>query len=214
MDNLVIGNGEVGSAIAEVLGCKAIDLGGDVPQADIIHICFPYTLTFPVAVKQYQEHAKAKYTVIHSTVPVGTSSKLNATHSPVRGKHPDLAKSIRTFVKFFGGPDSEHISELFHIDSNDQVTTVATDKSDSTEAMKLWSTEQYRIQILEMQGIWHFCQEHNIDFNIVYTKANETYNEGYAKMDLPQFKRSVLEYMGDEIGGHCVEANHKLLYDK
>lgn len=211
LTNLVIGNGEVGRAIAQVLNCPTVERDGEVLEARIIHICFPYSDKFVEYVKEYQEKSKAKYTVIHSTVPVGTCNILNAIHSPIRGKHPDLAPSIRIFVKYFGGSALEEVVNEFE---KRGVTCYTTDKSETTEALKLWSTEQYRNQIAQMREIYHYCQEHDLPFEIVYQHSNQTYNEGYEAMGFSEFKKPILKYMGEKNGGHCIDPNHMLLYGK
>lgn len=226
--HIVVGCGQVGTAIRRVLGCGGYDLceGGTftmsftqptmelstkvnvIPRSDILHICFGYSDTFEESVRYYQELTGAKIKVIHSTVPIGTSAKLNAVHSPVRGKHPDLEDGVRTFTKFFGGLQAEQAAQIFR---EKGVSCVTTPKSETTEALKLFDTEQYRINILAEKAIYDFCKENGLDYDIVYTKANQTYNEGYSKLGMPQFSKYVLEHMEGEIGGHCVIPNAKLL---
>lgn len=208
--SLVIGCGQVGSAIQKVLECDGYDTnsGGLVPLADVIHICFGYSDTFEEEVRLYRQGTDAQLVVIHSTVPVGTSAALNAVHSPVRGKHPDLERSVRTFTKFFGGPKAEEAAAIFQ---EKGVKTICTPKSETTEAMKLFDTEQYHLNILMEKAIYAFCQEHSLDFDVVYTLANVTYNEGYYLLGMPWFSKYVLKHEDGPIGGHCVVPNSKLL---
>lgn len=208
--HLVIGMGEIGTGLAEVLRCGGIDKNDEVPKADIIHVCFPYSDQFVELVQKYKHDTGANLIVIHSTVPVGTTSKCGkeAVHSPVRGKHPHLAEGIKTFVKFFGGERAEEIATHF---STLGIETVTTEKPENTEAMKLWDTEIYREAILLNKRIHQYCEEHEIDFDIVYTLANKTYNEGYSKLGHPEFTKYVLKYVEGPIGGHCLEPNHFML---
>lgn len=211
--HLVIGMGEIGTGLSEVLRCDGIDINDQVPKADIIHICFPYSDQFIELVQKYQHDTEASLIIIHSTVPVGTTSKCGegAVHSPVRGKHPHLAEGIKTFVKFFGGGRAEEVAAYF---STLGVETVTTEKPENTEAMKLWDTEIYREAILLNKRIYQYCEENGLDFDIVYTLANKTYNDGYAKLGHPEFTKYVLKYIDGPIGGHCLEPNHKLLNKK
>jgi len=208
--HLVIGMGEIGIGLAEVLQCNGIDKNDAVSKADVIHICFPYSDQFVESVQQYKTHTEAGLIVIHSTIPIGTTSKCSkdAVHSPVRGRHPHLAEGIKTFVKFFGGKRAKEAAVYF---SNLGIETVITEKSENTEAMKLWDTEIYREAILLNKRIHKYCEERGLDFDIVYTLANKTYNEGYTKLGHPEFTKYVLKYMEGSIGGHCLEPNHRIL---
>lgn len=202
--------GEIGQSLMPFFNCSGIDKGEVVPKADIMHVCFPYSDKFVDYVKEYQEKSGANLIIIHSTLPVGTTSKLgpSAVHSPVRGKHPNLTESIRTFKKFFGGPRAKEAAKIF---SDLGVSVVISDKAENVEAMKLWDTEVYREAVLLNKKIYKYCQDNNLDFDIVYTQSNESYNEGYEKMGNPEYKKYILKYIEGPIGGHCLEPNHILL---
>lgn len=210
VSNLVIGMGEVGKAMASILQCPGIDKDQEIlgSQFNFLHICINYTDNFIEIVKSYQEKYAPLYTIIHSTVPIGTSKKCNAVHSPIRGVHPDLEKGIRTFVKYVGGPDAPTVGHMFE---QLGLKVQLVDKAETTEALKLWDTTQYGIYILLNKEIYKFCQKNNLDFDTVYTHANETYNEGYMKLGRPEVVRPALKYTGFKIGGHCVLQNAKLL---
>lgn len=210
VSNLVIGMGEVGQAIAKILECEGIEKGqqSKETQYNFLHICINYSDHFIDIVKAYQKQYVPKYTIIHSTVPIGTSKKCDATHSPIRGVHPELEKGIRTFVKYFGGPDSGACAQIFQ---DKGIKVKITPNSNNTEAMKLWDTTQYGNLILLNREIYKFCQRNQLDFDIVYTDANITYNEGYMKLDRPEVVRPWLKHTNSKIGGHCVLPNAKLL---
>jgi len=149
MAHLVIGSeGPVGSALVEVLSDKyAVDgidyLSDRLPgKYDVIHICFPYNQKFEEAVEVYLDLylAPGGLVIIHSTVPVGTSAKFNAVHSPIRGVHPHLAEGIRTFTKFFGGLRAVEAAWIF---AQLGIETVTSPQAEDTEAMKLWDTTYY-----------------------------------------------------------------------
>lgn len=209
MKSLIIGYGEVGKGLHKVIGGDVLDkdLLQDKQVYDIIHICFPYSDKFVDYVKEYQKMFNPTYTVIHSTVPIGTSKQVNAVHSPIRGVHPDLDKGIKTFMKFFGGEKSKEVAEWFN---QFGLETHTTPNSDDTEALKLWDTTQYGVMILLNKEIHKFCEENGLDFDIVYTLANQTYNEGYIKLGRSEVVRPVLKYTEGKIGGHCVYQNTAL----
>ncbi len=149
--------------------------------------------------------------IIHSTIPVGTSKKLNAVHSPCRGKHPDLYESILTFVKYFGGERSKEAAEIF---KKCGVKVATTDNSDNTEALKLWDTTIYAWNVILEKEVYRFCELNKLDFGLIWEDANKTYNDGYEKMNLPQYKKYILKHQEGKIGGHCLIPNCKLLDSK
>lgn len=210
MKHLVIGLGEVGKAIKEILECDGIDYGDKIDQTfDFIHICFPYSSEFINNVINYQDIYKPKYTVVHSSVPVGTCRKIPRTvHSPIRGVHPNLVNGICTFEKYFGGELSFPASKPF---SDIGIKTVVVNNSDDTEALKLWDTTQYGISIMIQKDIKKFCDDYGLDFNLVYTHANNSYNDGYSQLGMSNVIRPVLKNMEGPIGGHCVIQNCSLL---
>jgi hypothetical protein len=214
MKHLVIGLGEVGNALRTILECSGYDLDkGVVPterEFDFIHICFPYSDNFEKEVRGYKEMFKPRVVVIHSTVPVGTSKALGAVNSPVRGKHPDLVQSLKTFVKFVGGEEAGAFEVCFEL-SKYGIECEMIQSSDDTEALKLWDTTQYGAMIMLEKEIHAWCVKHNLNFDVVYSEGNRTYNEGYAAMGMPQVIRPNLTHQDGPIGGHCVVQNCKLL---
>lgn len=209
--NLVIGVGEIGTAIRTILNCEAIDilLNSKQKKRDVIHICFPCSdpLIFIEEVKRYKKMFDAELVIIHSTVPVGTTEKIGdfAVHSPVRGVHPHLEKGIRTFCKYFGGSKAKQASEQFPMLSH-----WCTKNSRDTELMKLVDTTVYGINILMQKEIKRLCEENDSDFFLVYTHANATYNSGYDELGMPRFSKYVLEDYPGKIGGHCIMPNIEL----
>ncbi len=213
MTNLVIGNGQIGSAIASILNCEAIDKGQVAKDVsyDIIHVAIPYSDTFVETVTEYQKLYSPSITVIHSTVDIGTSDKLGAVYSPCKGIHPNLKDGILTFTKFFAGKDSEKVSKIFY----DAGCSIAWEDEEnsrrSLEAAKLWDTTQYGLNIIMEKEIHNFCERNNLDFNLVYTMFNEDYNLGYEKLGHPEYKKYVLKHTTGKLGGHCVVPNCNLL---
>lgn len=216
MKTLIIGMGEVGTALAEVLMDQDLELydlnSGTEPDLnarfDILHICFPYSEKFLDYVKAYQERYQPKYTIIHSTVPVGTSRKCGAIHSPIRGIHPQLAEGIKTFVKFIGGAGASEVADYFR---RTGLRVVLFDDPESTEAGKLFDTEYYRCCIEFAQRVKAYCDERGLNYHEVYTIFNQTYNEGYSLLGHPEFVRPVLQPIMKPIGGHCVMQNKELI---
>lgn len=213
--------GEVGKALRNVLRSYepiGIDINDEEHcwddvglEVEILHICFPYSTNFIKDVQNYQKSFKPKFTVIHSTVPVGTSSKLQAIHSPIRGIHPSLEEGIRTFPKFLGGEQAGLVADYFR---QAGLKVILYDRSETTEALKLFDTEYYRACIEFAQRVKKYCSENDLNFTEVYTLPNQTYNEGYKELGHPEFQRPVLQPIMTPIGGHCVVPNSKLIKEE
>jgi hypothetical protein len=207
--NLVIGLGEVGTAIQNILNCDGHDAGSlKTDKYQTLHICFPYSEKFLDHVINYQEYYGADLVIVHSTVPVGTCSKIGAVHSPVRGIHPHLEAGIRTFVKYFGGEQANKAAKIF---ADLGLTTKTTPRSETTEALKLWDTTIYGWNIILEKFIHEWCEDKGLDFEMIYTDANKSYNAGYEQLGHPEYKKYILKHFDGPIGGHCVVQNANLL---
>lgn len=218
MKTLIIGKGEVGTSLYHVLRSDHETYIKDVEDLEldgieILNICFPPFEGFIEAVKKYQIQYKPRLTIIHSTVPVGTSSKLGSVHSPIHGKHPNLAQGIKTFVKYIGAnnPEDAELAEKFLNQAG--IKTKIVKNPETSELSKIMCTTQYGLNIRAMQIIHDDCERLGADFKDVYG-WNKYYNEGYDLLEMPQFHRPVLNYVEGPIGGHCVLPNCELLESK
>lgn len=214
MKHLVIGIGQIGTAIQSILKCDGYDpfLNKTATgQYDVLHICYPCTDKdeFAKAVRINKVQFNASLVVIHSTIPVGTTTTIGsyAVHSPIRGVHPHLEEGIRTFSKFFGGSRAKEASKCFE---DMGIEVICTEKPETTELMKLVDTTTYGINILIEKEIYRLCKEYGVDFNIAYTEANKEYNRGYLLLGMPQYQKYILEHREGGIGGHCVMPNVEL----
>lgn len=210
MKHLIIGLGEVGSAIQKIFKADGLDIGVFPEQAqyDYLHICIPYSENFVQTVQDYQTKYSPKYTIVHSSVPVGTSRKVNALHSPIRGLHPNLYEGIMTFEKFIGGEQGSEVADEFR---RAGLKVILCDTQEATELGKLLDTEYYRACIEFTLRARDLCDKHNVPFHETYTLFNQTYNEGYKKLGHSEYVRPVLQAIRKPIGGHCVVPNSKLL---
>lgn len=210
MKHLVIGLGQVGEGVRKVLECDAHDPHKGLTvegQYDVIHICFSYSDMFVSDTLAYKEAFGAKYIVIHSTVPIGTSTLCGAVHSPIRGVHPYLEESIRKFVKYFGGKDAEVMAEEFKAKG---VKCVCTEKPETTELGKLLDTSCYGLNILIEKEMYRLAKKWGVPHDISYTHMNDTYNQGYLDVGMPQFHKYNIQHMEGKIGGHCIMQNAEL----
>ena len=210
MDGLVIGLGEIGTAIQAIFKCEGIGRNNTPTQIqyDILHICFPYSDEFIKTVKEYQKKYSPIYTIIHSTVPLGVNRILGSIASPCRGIHPELEKGIRTFPKILAGEEASLVADYFR---RAGLKVILYDEPEAAEAAKLFDTEYYRHCIEFTLEVKRYCDEHKLNFSEVYTIPNQTYNLGYTELGHPEYVRPVLQPIMTKIGGHCIGNNKVLL---
>lgn len=214
--HLVIGLGQIGSAVKKVLSVKYDVSGIDIHDSadgkfDVLHVCIPGGLPdFTAIVRGYQKKylAPGGLSIIHSTVPLGTSDEIGAVFSPVRGIHPNLAEGIMTFEKYFGGNGAERAANFF---SNLGIPTRVVPGARDAEASKLWDTTQYGLNIILEKVIKKWCDENGVSFDAVYTDFNRSYNAGYERLGHPEYKKYAIAHREGKIGGHCVMQNCDLM---
>jgi len=229
IDSLIIGTGEVGKSLTNVLLKKKVSkltvvANKDNTQDDFeevlsegcktLHICFPFSVMFITDVVKYIKITKPKLVIIHATVNVGTTSKINnkvsslVVHSPVRGVHPHLEKGLLTFVKYIGTESDWAYKKATQEMSN--ITCERMRKPENTELGKLLSTSYYGVCISWHREMAKICKKFDVKFADAATRFNETYNEGYKDFK-PNVVRPTLTPPTGKIGGHCVAQNAKLL---
>lgn len=222
----ILGPGEVGLSIKGVYDAKNLDVvlkdkhdTFSFPKVSVLNICIPYTDSFVDLVKQEIVCANPELVIVHSTVPVGTTKKLdsslkskyNIVHSPVRGNHPNLTKSIQTFVKYIGSDNptaiklaTSHLRDL-------NILVHACNSFEKTEVAKLLCTTYYGLCIAWHNEIKKICDQLNVDTSFI-KDWNASYNKGYEELGMSKFNRPVLDPPeNNKIGGHCVIPNAELL---
>lgn len=221
----VLGYGETGKAIASFYKDPLVqDIAGphfpSGVQLDILHVCIPFSnpTQFDTAVREViQEHARGALVFIHSTVQVGTTKRIgemhkHIVHAPLRGVHPNLAEGIRTFPMYIGADfagagaiAAEHLESI-------GITSVVLYHSAASELLKLLDTTYYGVCIAFHAYAQKLCQTAGVNFDMVMTEANRSYNAGYAELGKSNVIRPVLTPPeGGKIGGHCVVPNAELL---
>jgi hypothetical protein len=215
MNQIVIGRGQIGSALVEVLGCASHDATDGDPQPNkygVLHIAIPYTHRFTVDVAAYERWYDSYLTIIYSTVPIGTCEKNGWVHSPIEGKHPDLAESLSIFPRFIGSSHkfrqigAQRIWEPY-------TECILLDSADHTEFLKLRSTARYGVNLAFADYEQHVADTIGMDW--AYLKMFDTeYNLLYEDMNVDWAKRYVLDPPNGYIGGHCVVPNAKILNDQ
>jgi hypothetical protein len=221
--SLIIGAGEVGKSLYKVLEAtykqditirdKRPDYGIIEDSLPFLNICYPYSDSFIEDTKAYIKQYNPTITIIHSTVPVGTTRKCgdNCIHSPIHGKHPNLAMGINTFTKYVGGANKTAVSRVECYLGKAGIKTKMVSSPEASELSKILCTTYYGWNIVFCKEVADICKELNVPFEEVYTNWNKEYNKGYTELGMEQFVRPVLEPVEGKLGGHCVINNCGLL---
>lgn len=214
MIHIVAGLGEVGASLHRVLTEHSDEKVGSIDidyediedikrkKIDFLHVCFPWSDVFIKNVADYADKYQPTYIVVHSTVPIGTCEPNGWIHSPVRGMHPELDLSLKTFTKHFGGVNAEDAADSW--DAMGIGKTKVHLSSSDTEAAKILELIQYGVNIQVEKSIHAFCVNNQLNFDVVYTQFAETYNEGFSDMNLGMYVRPILKHIPGDIKGHCV----------
>jgi len=219
MKILIIGMGEVGSAIAKLAEKKhtvtKLDRESYSKQTgfDVMHICFPWSRGFVYLADEYIRRYEPKLTIIESTVEIGTTrkiaklSKRPIAHSPVRGKHPDIYGGLLKYAKMVGGMDrnSKRAAMKYYLGLG--VKVKGFEKPETTELGKILSTTYYMSMITWHQEMWRICQHFGVNFDEAVTQFSETCTiDPEGKIPRPTY---YVDFNG--IGGHCLVPNMALL---
>lgn len=226
MDKLkigIIGYGEVGRALAKFYKnprIKNLDRDDGLVGIDILHICLPSVKNFVSIVKKEIKRIRPKLTIIHSTIPPGTTKKIISglpknlqmvVHSPVRGIHPHLHQGIKTFLKYIGAENKKAAKLAEKHFKSLGIKTKIFYPSATTELGKLLDTTYYGLCIAWHSEMEKICDKLGVDFENTVTDFNKTYNQGYKKLGMAHVIRPVLYPPKGGIGGHCIIPNAKIL---
>jgi UDP-N-acetyl-D-mannosaminuronate dehydrogenase len=217
----ILGLGEVGSALSSLYKEKGVtviakDLNKECKfeKNKILNICIPYTESFIKIVSDEIKNSNPKLTIIHSTVPIGTTKKIqeytnkNVVHSPVVGSHPFLKKSFKKFIKYVGSNNLKSLKLAEKHYSKLKIKIKKIKNSEFTEMAKLFCTSYYGLCIAWHHYMYNVCKQNNIDFSLI-KEWNKNYNKGYKKT---RYVRPVLDPPENgKIGGHCIIPNAILL---
>jgi UDP-glucose 6-dehydrogenase len=209
----VIGTGEVGGPLLELIKphhyAFGIDINpvDDLPKCDLMHICFPYVEAerFINEVVRYVRKYQPQLTIINSTVGPGTTRRIAdqtaspVVYSPVRGKHVKMQEDMLHYVKFVGAMDRLNGQKACaHFQSIGMRTKLLT-SPEAAEIAKLTETSYFGLLIAWAQEVERYCDELGAD----YDEAVSFYEE--VKFFPP------VKYVPGVIGGHCVMPNIKIL---
>ncbi len=235
----ILGNGEIGSSLKRVYDLAGFDqvkirdtrlgFNDTFHDCDIVNICIPFFgYDEFIAVIDDLGLKEGAVIIIQSTIGIGTTDKLQArlpnvvcVHSPVRGVHPNLTEGLLTFEKYLGVSEKycseESVSTMIreHLVSLNMKPVVC--RARESELAKMVSTTLYGVNIAAIADVNNLCDNHDVDFDTVFTRWQVGYNEGYTSLGKANVCRPVLTALpkNDEgervIGGHCVIPNSVIL---
>lgn len=223
MKHIILGKGEVAGAVSSTLLRGKIifyDKGEwdnlQNQKGGVLHITIPYNKDFVQIGNEAIKVFKPQFVIVHSTVKPDTTLQLMHNHklySPIRGRHENngLSTSVQKFVKFFSGclETFDYLKPLWNL----QIEYTGENTSE-LEYMKIASTNYMYFCLVYEKTIFEECKKNGWDFDTVYTRSNETYNEGYLVTN-PNFVRPVYSHNNDKFpGGHCLRPNIHLHSDR
>jgi len=224
--NLIIGGGELGQTIYSILGDDSVIFDTEeslhknlsILEREIgcMHICFPYQDNFITHVDDYITKFDPDMIIIHSTVPLGTTyriqvlaNKIPVVYSPVRGVHTRFEDDMKEYTKFYAtvNPLTDFDRHLLYTIWSD--TGVKLEKWDSLKDLEL-----AKVVVDTTYYGWL------IAFRFAADQIAESY--GADKEKIWDFAQEIHESLGnrpkmysniDGIGGHCVLPNLELNHD-
>ena len=199
-DNLIIGYGEIGKSIDEVIGpCLVYDIvktGKIVPEEPIkfMHVAIPYSEDFVSFVSNFQDIYKPDVTIVYSTVPIGTCEKIgmDVVHSPVEGRHPNLADSIRYSPRWLGCHDKIALGKAMALWDKIVLDVKYLKSSRYTELLKLRSTAKYAINLVWTDYEKKLTDSQGMPFQHL-KDFDKDYNDLYSFMVEFDIKRYILD---------------------
>ena len=215
MKCILVGTGEVGQAVHEVFSphhlIDTYDIKDERKPAgpyEVLLVAIPWSEAFVEVVNAYRTDWKVRCTIIFSTVAIGTTRRIpGAVHSPVEGKHPQLAQSILLMPRWLGGKSD--IATRFMRAA--KIEPIVRHRPETTELLKLQSTSNYGVQIEFARYVAAECAIYGVDYADA-KEFNKGYNRLYQNLGFPQYCRSILDPPKGNIGGHCIRENAKLLH--
>ncbi len=209
---LVVGLGEIGKPLMEIIEERFDVVGIDIApvefhgKCDVLHICFPFQIPDFVGVcVEYINKYQPQLTVINSTVTPGTTRAVfertgkAIAYSPVRGKHIKMKQELLHYAKFVGGIDEESGRKVAeHFESVGMKVRILS-SPEATELAKLTETTYFGVLIAWAQEVERYCDQLSVNYDEIVSFYDEI---GY----LPPVK-----FFPGIIGGHCVMPNIEIL---
>jgi len=225
MTDIVLGMGEVGETLFDLLvergiDCIGIDLDNSkcknysentiIKNPEYLHVCLPGELTqfIEITSNWISKIDGVKVVLIHSTIKPGTTkniqekSKIPILYSPVRGVHKRFLDDIKKYTKFISSDDKQVDSKMkLDLEKRfEKIDWMSTTKT-AELAKILVDTTYYGWLINYAQITKMICEKEGVDFDEMWKFADEIHeNLGNRPKMFPGI-----------IGGHCVIPNLSLV---
>ena len=225
MTDIVLGMGEVGETLFDLLvergiDCIGIDLDNSkcknysentiIKNPEYLHVCLPGELTqfIEITSNWISKIDGVKVVLIHSTIKPGTTkniqekSKIPVLFSPVRGVHKRFLDDIKKYTKFISSDDKQVDSKI-KLDMEKRFEKIDWMSSTKTAELAkiLVDTTYYGWLINYAQITKMICEKEGVDFDEMWKFAAEIHeNLGNRPKMYPGI-----------IGGHCVIPNLSLV---
>ncbi len=210
---IIVGLGEVGKPLQEVLSSKYCVVGVDLEPVEIeapcevMHICYGFknNAEFVNTTAAYIEKYHPSLTIINSTVAPGTTRAIYRriaspiVYSPVRGKHIRMNEELLRYVKFVGGIEQGWSQKAARHFETAGVGTKIVSCPEAAELAKLTETTYFGLLIAWAQEVERYCDQLDLNYEEIVSYYSEI---SY----LPSVK-----YFSGIIGGHCVMPNIRIL---
>ncbi|MCW4046492.1 MAG: GDP-mannose dehydrogenase [Candidatus Bathyarchaeota archaeon] len=181
-------------------------------EVDAMHICLPCKTqsTFTDVVYSYVKRFKPKLVIINSTVPPGTTMKIQercrclVAHSPVRGVHrtPEHMKwEMKRWTKYVGGTTQESANAACRHFEKMNLKVKKLKSCTETELAKLFETTYRAWMIACFQEMHRISRAAKADFDDAVDFLADTHR---VRLDRPIMFPGI-------IGGHCLIPNTELL---
>src|SRR6266567_1654049 len=211
----VVGLGEVGKPLFEIMKTRHqvfgvdIDLAAPLNRCDVMNVCFPFRdRGFVSQVVEYIGHYQPVLTIVNSTVAPGVTRRIaeesgaSVVNSPVRGKHARMREEMLHYTKFIGALDPESGARAAkHFETVGMKTKVLA-SPEATEIAKLTETTYFGVMIAWAQEVERYC-------NVVRASYDEVVSFYEEIKFFPPVK-----YLPGVIGGHCVMPNIGILLQR
>lgn len=218
--HVVVGMGEVGKALAEVLRGpydvyeKDID-DKEPPKHPVqtMHVALNYYAIghdrWVSLVAGYLSAYNPRYLDVCSTVRPGTTEVFGkrAVHSTTRGLHPNLASGLMKITKHIGGPAAQEVARQYAAAG---VPVHAHRSARTTELLHILNNTHYGVNLMFADEAQRLCREYGVDYQ-AYLKYTETHNAGFSALDHERLVRPILHPPYGRIGGHCVTQGASLI---
>ena len=227
MTDLILGIGEVGSTLLELLSergfnCTGIDIDkskerkfagtSKIKDSEFLHICLPGELDkfAGIVLEQIKKNQNLKAVIIHSTVKPGTTKSIQnkieipVIYSPVRGVHKRFLEDIKRYTKFVSCDLEINKNIKSEIENRFKKIQWMSNTKTAEFAKILVDTTYYGWLINYAQITEIICEKEGINFDEMW-----------------EFSDEIHEILGNRpkmfpgiIGGHCVIPNLNLIDHK